>query len=36
MISAALTFLVGFVAGYILGGWAVWYTEKEVRKHVGE
>ena len=28
--------LIGFVLGYGLGLWASWYTEKEVRKHVGE
>jgi hypothetical protein len=31
-----LIFLVGFIVGYGLGLWASWYTEKEVRKHVGE
>ena len=36
MINAILTFIVGLVSGYMLGGWAVWYTEKKVREHVGE
>jgi hypothetical protein len=36
MISLALGFLIGFVAGHIFGGWAVSYTKKEVDKHVGE
>ena len=34
MLSFLFGILIGFVAGYALGVWATWYTEREVRKHV--